>query len=133
MLDLNPETVEQIIERAHEYQTSDAASLLEDEDEAAALEEELEEETYHDVADPVYQELKNAIDDLEPDQQVSLVALMWLGRGDYTLGEWETALERAGESWNERTAEYLIRTPLLADYLSEGLATILEEGDGEGE
>lgn len=129
MLDINPETVEHIIERAHQYQTRDAARALDDDDEDAVLEE-LDEETFHDVADPVYLELKGAIDDLEPDQQVSLVALMWLGRGDYIPSEWESALERAGESWNERTAEYLIRTPLLADYLSEGLALMLEE-DGD--
>ena len=30
--------------------------------------------------DPYYQELKATIIDLEPDQQVSLVALMWIGR-----------------------------------------------------
>ena len=126
MLDLNSEIVEHIIERAHEYQTRDDARTLEDEEEASL--EGLEEESFHDVSDPVYLELKAAIDDLEPDQQVSLVALMWLGRGDYTLSEWDRALERAGESWNERTAEYLIRTPLLADYLSEGLQRFEEEG-----
>lgn len=125
MFDLNTETVEQIIERAHEYQTRDAAQLPEDDEEASL--DELAEEAYHDVADPVYLELKSAIDDLEPDQQVSLVALMWVGRGDYTPDEWEGALERAGESWNERTAEYLIRTPLLADYLNEGLQLMLDE------
>jgi len=126
MLDLNSEIVEHIIERAHEYQTHDDARTLEDEEEASL--EGLEEESLQDVSDPVFLELKAAIDDLEPDQQVSLVALMWLGRGDYTLSEWDRALERAGESWNERTAEYLIRTPLLADYLSEGLQVIEEEG-----
>lgn len=124
MLDLNTETVELIIERAHEYQTRDAARGLDDEEETSL--DELDEEASHDVADPVYQELKSAIDDLEPDQQISLVALMWLGRGDYVLSEWEHALERAGESWNERTSEYLIRTPLLADYLSEGLELIID-------
>ncbi len=55
---------------------------------------------------------------------------MWLGRGDYSLEEWQSALERAGESWNERSAEYLIRTPLLADYLSEGLAQFSMEDTG---
>ena len=124
MLDLNTETVEHIIERAHEYQTRDDSRVTDDEDEASL--EELDDESYHDVADPVYLELKSAIDDLEPDQQISLVALMWLGRGDYVVSEWENALQRAGDSWNERTAEYLIRTPLLADYLSEGLELILE-------
>ena len=126
MLDLNSETVEQIIERAHEYQTRDAAVLPEEQEEETPIEE-LDEETLHDSADPVYLELKNAIGDLEPDQQVSLVALMWLGRGDFVASEWAKALERAGDSWNERTAEYLIGTPLLADYLSEGLELLEEE------
>jgi hypothetical protein len=73
------------------------------------------------AGDPTYQEIKTTIDDLEPDQQVTLVALMWLGRGDYSSDEWEVAVETAQDSWNERTAEYLLGTPLLADYLSEGL------------
>jgi hypothetical protein len=50
------------------------------------------------------------------------VALMWLGRGDYDLEEWEDALEQARESWSAHTAEYLIATPLVADYLEEGLS-----------
>ncbi len=71
--------------------------------------------------DPVLQELIEAIDDLEPDQQVALVALTWLGRGDFSIDEWDSALAQAGESWNERTGEYLAGTPLLADYLTAGL------------
>jgi hypothetical protein len=74
-----------------------------------------------DGQDPAYAELKATIDDLEPDQQVSLVSLMWLGRGDYAVDEWARALADARGSWNERTADYLIGTPLLADYLREGL------------
>ena len=54
-------------------------------------------------------------------QQVTLVALMWVGRGDYAVEEWDSAIENAQDSWNERTAEYLLGTPLVADYLSEGL------------
>jgi hypothetical protein len=49
------------------------------------------------------------------------VALMWIGRGDFEIDEWDDALERAQDSWNARTAEYLIGTPLVADYLAEGL------------
>jgi len=37
------------------------------------------------IRDFAYEELKTTIEDLEPDQQVCLVALMWLGRGDFTL------------------------------------------------
>jgi len=34
----------------------------------------------------------------------------------------------AGDSWNGRAADYLIHTPLLADYLSEGREQITAEG-----
>lgn len=105
MLNLNAETVRFIIDKAHEFQML-GESPGDDSVEGR---------------DPAYAELKATIDDLEPDQQISLVSLMWLGRGDYAVDEWERALVHARESWNERTAEYLIGTPLLADYLTEGL------------
>lgn len=102
---INVETVQFIIGKAHEFQML-GEGKADDSDEGP---------------DPACAELKTTIDDLEPDQQVDLVGLMWLGRGDYAVDEWEKALTDAGESWNERTAEYLIGTPLLADYLTEGL------------
>jgi Protein of unknown function (DUF3775) len=114
MLDLNPETIRFIVDKAQEFQVEtetepDADDDLSPETRADALEH------------PAYQELKTTIDDLEPDQQVALVALMWLGRGDYSVDEWNAALAHARDSWNARTAEYLIGTPLVADYLSQGL------------
>ena len=60
---------------------------------------------------------------------MTLVALMWVGRGDYSLEEWEEALQFAEETWTENTAEYLIGTPLLADYLAEGLQQFETEAD----
>ena len=71
--------------------------------------------------DLTFREVKTTIDDLEPDQQATLVALMWLGRGDFTEDEWADALAEATRSANGRTAEYLMSTPLVADYLAEGL------------
>ena len=79
--------------------------------------------------DPYYQELKTTIDDLEPDQQMTLVALMWVGRGDYALDEWGEAMEFAEESWTDHTAEYLLGTPLLSDYLQEALQLFETEED----
>ena len=128
MLDLNPETVEQIIDRAHQYQTQDEMRADDDDEDSPDLDA-LDDDAVPNADDPVYLELREAIDDLEPDQQVSLVALMWLGRGDFTLEDWAQALQRAGEEWNERTADYLVRTPLLADYLSEGLE-LLQDAEG---
>ena len=65
--------------------------------------------------------LKSTIEDLEPDQQMMLVALMWLGRGDFALAEWDEAMNHAENSWNDHTADYLIGTALLGDYLADGL------------
>ena len=71
--------------------------------------------------DSTFQEFKADVHDLEPDQQNQLVALLWLGRGDYTLDEWNEAVTYAAECASAGTAEYLIAHPQLADYLTEGL------------
>ncbi|HUO67070.1 MAG TPA: DUF3775 domain-containing protein [Gammaproteobacteria bacterium] len=105
MTSINLENVRFIIDKAHEFQMLDSETAQDAGEEP----------------DPAYAELKAAINDLEPDQQASLVGLMWLGRGDYAAEDWQRALKDARDGWNTRTAEYLIQTPLLADYLTEGL------------
>lgn len=118
MLDLNPETVYFIIDKAHEFQIMDEVDFPDD----ATGPDDIDIDAFAPHAeDPVFAELKATIEDLEPDQQVSLVTLMWIGRGDYAPEEWEQAMQHAAESWTERTAEYLIGTPLLSDFLSNGL------------
>jgi hypothetical protein len=121
MIELNPENVYFIIQKAREFQVEEgdddleSPADLEDLEALEAHEHEMDEDVSQD-------ELMAAIDDLEPDQQISLVALMWLGRGDYEIEEWAEALEDARDAWNNRTARYLIGIPQLADYLEEGLA-----------
>ena len=73
--------------------------------------------------DSTFREFKSIVLDLEPDQQHKLVALLWVGRGDYSLDEWNDAVDYAAECDAGNTAEYLIAHPLLPDYLAEGLAT----------
>lgn len=122
MLDLNPETVCRIIDKAHEFHAKEQVVIPE---EPANPSGDWARQVLADHADdPTYRELKSMIEDLEPDQQVSLVALMWLGRGDFDESEWNDALAQARESWTEHTADYLIATPLVADYLDEGLAAL---------
>jgi uncharacterized protein DUF3775 len=76
-----------------------------------------------DTADnPTLQELRDAIDDLNVDERDELLALVWIGRGDFTAAEWNDAVGRARAMDNRRDADYLIGTPLLADYVEEGLA-----------
>lgn len=123
-LDLNPEIVRFIIDKVHEFHSREDVTFPE-EDEAEAVNEDLLEQFTADYAsDPYYQELAAAIDNLEPEQQMTVVALMWVGRGDYSLDEWEDVLQAARDGWTDHTADYLVGTPLLADYLAEGLAQI---------
>lgn len=75
--------------------------------------------------DPVLEELTTLISESSIDEQIDLVTLMWLGRGeDTTAADWESLRSEASEAHNERTAEYLCGTPLLADYLSDGLSAL---------
>jgi len=51
-----------------------------------------------------------------------LVALAWLGRGeDSNKDDWEDLVRLAYERHNDRTANYLLGMPMLADYLQEAL------------
>jgi Protein of unknown function (DUF3775) len=71
---------------------------------------------------PTYQELVDAINSLSELQCIELLALTWLGRGDYGKEEWREALEEARRIHDKKETDYLIGTPLLADYLEEGLS-----------
>lgn len=72
--------------------------------------------------DATRDELTGFINELNVDEQVELVALAWVGRGSFARSEWHEAVGEARRAHNERTAEYLLGLPLLADYLGEGLA-----------
>ena len=121
MIELNPEIVCMVIQRAREFQIEEIVSPSETETEFD-LSDGVDIEYSGSVDDDLrFQEVSGMIQDLEPDQQVTLVALMWLGRGDYDMDSWEAAITEAGDSWTERTPEYLLSTPMLADYLCEGL------------
>jgi hypothetical protein len=65
--------------------------------------------------------LTDFIDELNEEQQVALIALAWVGRGDYEPEEWEEALKIAAER-NARgdASAYLTGMEGLGDLLSEG-------------
>ncbi len=69
-------------------------------------------------------ELHEALANLNEDQLHELVALMWLGRGTYSKAEWDEALKEAyqADPSAKSCPEYLMGTPLLSDYLEEGLS-----------
>jgi hypothetical protein len=69
--------------------------------------------------DPVVQELVAVIHAMSEDEQVDLVTLTWLGRGDGSIEDWSELRAEAARAHNRRTASYLLGIPLLADYLQE--------------
>lgn len=74
--------------------------------------------------DPIVEELSSLIGAMSVDEQIDLVALAWLGRGDYTAEDWSSVRAEAARLHNERTALYLLGMPLLSDYLVEGLGLL---------
>lgn len=69
---------------------------------------------------PVGRELQAAIAGLDVDAKTTLVALVWLGRGDFEAGEWREAVSAARARAEGSAARYLMGMPLLGDYLAEG-------------
>ncbi len=67
-------------------------------------------------------ELLAFISALSEDEQIDLVTLAWLGRGDGAFGEWAELRAEAARAHNERTTRYLLGLPLLSDYLEEALS-----------
>jgi hypothetical protein len=71
--------------------------------------------------DPVVREITGFINALTEDEQIDLVALMLLGRGDGSIEEWNDLRREAAEVRNGDTAQYLLGEPMLGDLLAEGL------------
>lgn len=82
--------------------------------------------------DPVVRELVAVIQSMSVDEQVDLVALAWLGRGDGTIDDWQELRAEAARAHNQRTARYLLGIPLLADYLDEAMSQFGISCEGEG-
>lgn len=115
MLDISPEKVAHIVVRAREMDAKmtpwdqpgdeeDSNSILEDR-----------------KGDATEAELKSFIRGLNVDEQVSLVALTWIGRGTFEPEEIEEAKETARAERVNPAQDYLLGVPLLADYLEDGM------------
>jgi hypothetical protein len=129
-LGLNRDTVRFIIDKAHGFHVQEGVTFPEDQP-LSPSEDWAQQVLAAHGDDPTLQEFKAVVDELDREQQIALVALTWVGRGDFTADEWDQAVETATDGWNPRTAEYLIGMPLLADYLGEGLAQFGYDLDDE--
>ncbi|TBW34710.1 DUF3775 domain-containing protein [Siculibacillus lacustris] len=69
-------------------------------------------------------QIRGVIEGLNVDEKSDLVALMWIGRGDFEAKEWPVAVRRAQERSIRNTARYLMGIPNVGDLIEEGLAAI---------
>lgn len=72
-------------------------------------------------SDLTLQELRSGLQGLDRELQAELLALKWIGRGDYGPEEWEDVLHEAIDNWSPEVMDRLIATPLIPEYLLEGL------------
>ena len=114
MLTISPEKVCYVIAKARELDVKVAAEELDDEGMGRILED------YAD--DPTLEELKSFLEAQSDDELRELLALAWVGRGDFGADEWQDALAQVQDVREKHTVDYLLGTPLLSDYLEEGLA-----------
>ncbi len=123
MIAVDPEKVYFVVvkSRAFDAGMEPESDLEEAAPSQRAVEEDMIEER-EEHEDPIYDEVSAFIGSLNEEEQINLVALTWLGRGDFTVEEWQDALQEARAARSDHTASYLLGIPLLSDYLEEGLS-----------
>ena len=121
-LTISPDKLRFIIAKAREFDVKDVATSSDDASNATddAMLSVLEDH----ADDPVVRELTGFINALSEDEQIDLVALAWLGRGDGTLDDWDELRGEAARAHNERTAAYLLGMPLLSNHLEDALSEL---------
>lgn len=116
MLTIPMTTLGWIILKAREFDVKDVDTTEAggaDEDPYAVLEDRPD--------DPVFLELTGWINDMHETHRAELVALFWLGRDEGDADDFPALVEQARGLQSHDTARYLLGSPLLADYLEEGL------------
>lgn len=128
-LSISTDQVGFLIEKAREFDVKEAAS---DPDSGSnAADDEMIDVLEDNGQDPVESEIRGFIRALSEDEQIDLVALMRLGRGDRPIEEWDELRREAAEQYNGRTARYLLGEPMLGDLLAEGLEQFGRPWEGE--
>jgi hypothetical protein len=114
-LGISLQIVATVVDLAHALQETEEAALGDD-DEDEPLDSDEDDEVSEEM-------LTDYIDELNEEEQVALIALAWVGRGDYEPEEWEDAVKLATErNAGGSASSYLSGLEGLGDLLSEGLA-----------
>lgn len=124
ILTITPESAFAILLKAREFDVKvpqtdpDSGSNPSDDNSVDALE--------FGPADDTRRELVSAIHGLNEDEQRDLIALIFLGREDFTIEQWHEARLAAGEIGRQNVPRFVAEIPLVSDYLEEGLSQFNE-------
>ena len=117
-LDIAPEKVAWLIIKAREFEAK--VSSFDGGDQEGA-DEQFGSVLENRRDDATVSELTGFFQGLNVDEQANLVAIAWIGRGTYTVDDWDEAMATARSEKSSPTQRYLLGIPQLADYLEEGL------------
>lgn len=119
-LNISTETICYIVTKAHEFHAKEGVTFPE-----KIKDSENEYDWAQILADHeddlTFLEMKSVIYNLEPDQRIELLALFYMGRGDFSIEQWNTARNTAKNNMPTKLAEYLFSKPQLSDHLEEAL------------
>jgi hypothetical protein len=118
MPEINPAKVCFIIEKARELLSEDVGA----EPDASNPTDDGERAVLTDANASFRRELVEFIGDLDVDEAAALVALAWIGRGDFDPEDWQSAVSAASERSEGPTWKYLLGMPLLPNYLEDALS-----------
>jgi hypothetical protein len=70
------------------------------------------------------QQMVEFVGGLNIDEQIDLLALIMLGRGDYDIAEWDIAVAEAQGRIAARDPDFMIGDAALPEYLGDGLEAL---------
>jgi len=122
MLTIAPEKVCYLIIKAREFDAKMEPEVSDPGDNA--VDDASREVLFDYPDDPTVEEIRAVLKGLNEDESAEVLALVWLGCGDYGVDEWETIVATALDDVDSRRPEALLGIPLLGDFLEEGLAQL---------
>ncbi|MDN2565449.1 DUF3775 domain-containing protein [Aquibium sp. A9E412] len=129
-LTIDPDTVRMLILKARAISADMPDDYEDGKEHEVELDDQSQDSHHHDglaeeeAEDLTEEEFRELVDDLNVDEAAELVAIAWVGRGDYDAADWQEAVNEARQRGNRRTAQYLLGMPMLSDYLEEGLEAL---------
>ncbi|HZP99606.1 MAG TPA: DUF3775 domain-containing protein [Reyranella sp.] len=119
-LSISSDKVCYLIVKAREFDVQDVSA---DDDSGSNASDDREIDVLEEHADnPVVEEIRAFVEELDDDEKADVIALMQVGRGDGTFEDWEALRDQGFREHGERLAAYLLGQPLVSDHLEEGLS-----------